>query len=95
MHPAAMQYSQQVRVRVSPATQQRIRDAARAKMITESVWLRQCIDRALVEKAKKSQVSVWAWTADKPDDWARIVEAGVDGIITNVPHKLREWLGSL
>jgi glycerophosphoryl diester phosphodiesterase len=54
-----------------------------------------CIDRALIEKAKKRQVSVWAWTADKPDDWARIVEAGVDGIITNVPHRLREWLGSL
>lgn len=44
-----MQYSQQLRVRVSPTTQQRIRDAARAKRITESVWLRQCIDRALTE----------------------------------------------
>jgi hypothetical protein len=44
-----MQYSHQLRVRVSPATQQRIRDAARAKMVTESVWLRQCIERALAD----------------------------------------------
>ncbi len=53
-----------------------------------------CIDRALIEKAKRRQVTVWAWTADTPEDWGRIVEAGVDGIITNVPHKLREWLTS-
>ena len=54
-----------------------------------------CIDRALVEKAKRRQVSVWTWTADKPEDWARVVGAGVDGIITNVPHKLRAWLDGL
>jgi glycerophosphoryl diester phosphodiesterase len=35
---------------------------------------------------------VWTWTADDPADWERVVGAGVDGIITNVPHKLREWL---
>lgn len=50
------------------------------------------IDRALIAKAKRRQVTVWCWTADSADDWARVVEAGVDGIITNVPHRLREWL---
>ncbi|MEO8538318.1 MAG: glycerophosphodiester phosphodiesterase [bacterium] len=54
-----------------------------------------CIDRVLIEKAKRRQISVWAWTADTPDDWKRIVDAGVDGIITNVPHQLREWLNGL
>jgi glycerophosphoryl diester phosphodiesterase len=54
-----------------------------------------CIDRALIEKAKRRQVSVWTWTADTPDDWARVIEAGVDGIITNVPHQLRAWLETL
>lgn len=54
-----------------------------------------CVDRALVEKAKRRQVSVWSWTADTPEDWARIVDAGVDGIITNVPHQLRAWLETL
>ena len=50
------------------------------------------VDRALVEKAKRRQVSVWCWTPDDEGDWARVVEAGVDGIITNFPHRLREWL---
>ncbi len=50
------------------------------------------IDRALIQKAKRRQVTVWCWTADSAEDWARVVEAGVDGIITNVPHRLREWL---
>ena len=54
-----------------------------------------CVDRQLVEKAKRRQVSVWTWTADTPEDWARVVEAGVDGIITNVPHRLRDWLAAL
>jgi len=54
-----------------------------------------CVDRQLVEKAKRRQVSVWTWTADTPEDWVRVVEAGVDGIITNVPHRLRDWLAAL
>ena len=53
------------------------------------------IDRALIEKAKRRQVSVWTWTPDDPADWARVVEAGVDGIITNLPHQLRAWLDGL
>lgn len=53
------------------------------------------VDRTLIEKAKKRQVTVWTWTVNKPEDWARVVEAGVDGIITNVPHRLREWLNQL
>lgn len=54
-----------------------------------------CVDRSLVEKAKRRQVSVWTWTPDTEEDWARVVAAGVDGIITNVPHRLREWLRTL
>lgn len=53
------------------------------------------VNRDLVEKAKRRQVSVWTWTADTPADWERVVTAGVDGIITNVPHRLREWLTAL
>jgi len=51
-----------------------------------------CITRELIVKAKRRQVTVWAWTPDKEADWARLIAAGVDGIITNVPHKLRAWL---
>jgi glycerophosphoryl diester phosphodiesterase len=53
------------------------------------------VNRALIEKAKRRQVSVWTWTADDPADWAQVVEAGVDGIITNVPSQLRKWLRAL
>jgi len=51
-----------------------------------------CIDRALIVKAKRRQVTVWTWTPDAEHEWAGLIEAGVDGIITNVPHKLRAYL---
>lgn len=53
------------------------------------------VTRELMEKAHRRQVTVWCWTADRPEDWERVVEAGVDGIITNVPHRLRAWLQAL
>ena len=51
-----------------------------------------CIDRALVIKAKRRQVTVWTWTPDAEPDWQRVIAAGVDGIITNYPHKLQAYL---
>ena len=53
-----------------------------------------CITRELIVAAKRRQITVWTWTADTEADWARVTEAGVDGIITNFPHKLRAWLES-
>lgn len=50
------------------------------------------VTRDLVARARRRQVTVWCWTADRPADWERVVDAGVDGIITNVPHQLRAWL---
>ena len=50
------------------------------------------IDAALVRVAKQRQLTVWTWTVDDEADWERVVAAGVDGIITNVPHRLREHL---
>lgn len=51
-----------------------------------------CVNGGLVMAAKRRQLTVWTWTPDDEKDWARVVGAGVDGIITNVPHRLREWL---
>lgn len=51
-----------------------------------------CVDRDLVVAAKKRQVTVWTWTPDRVEDWARVTAAGVDGIITNLPHALKAWL---
>ncbi|MCK9518886.1 MAG: hypothetical protein M0R74_07685 [Dehalococcoidia bacterium] len=53
----------------------------------------ECVDRAAVLAAKRRQLCIWAWTADTPADWQRLADAGVDGIITNVPHQLRAFLG--
>lgn len=53
-----------------------------------------CIDRALIVKAKRRQVTVWTWTPDTEAHWARVISAGVDGIITNYPHNLRAYLNA-
>jgi glycerophosphoryl diester phosphodiesterase len=51
-----------------------------------------CLSRERVFQAKRRQLTVWAWTADHEADWARLAESGADGIITNVPHRLRAFL---
>jgi glycerophosphoryl diester phosphodiesterase len=51
-----------------------------------------CVTPDLVLRARRRQLTVWTWTADTERDWARLVRAGVDGIITNLPHRLRAWL---
>ncbi len=53
-----------------------------------------CVDREHVVLAKRRQLSIWTWTVDEPADWERVTAAGVDGIITNVPHQLRAWLAA-
>lgn len=45
--------------------------------------------RAIHDHGKK----VWAWTVDEEGDVRRLVAAGVDGIITNVPAKVKKLLG--
>ncbi len=45
-----------------------------------------------VEAARRRGLRLWAWTADAPDDWRRLAEAGVDGVITNQPAALRAWI---
>ncbi|MEO6397325.1 MAG: glycerophosphodiester phosphodiesterase [Tepidiformaceae bacterium] len=53
-----------------------------------------CVTRELVLKAKRRQLTVWTWTADSEAHWSRVADAGVDGIITNFPHRLRAWLSA-
>ena len=37
-------------------------------------------------------LSCHVWTVDRPADMARVVELGVDGVITNRPEVLRTLL---
>jgi NAD(P)-dependent dehydrogenase (short-subunit alcohol dehydrogenase family)/glycerophosphoryl diester phosphodiesterase len=50
------------------------------------------VDRELMIQARKRQVMVWAWNADRERHWDRLIDAGVDGIITNVPSRLAAYL---
>ena len=45
-----------------------------------------------VAAAHKAGLRVIPWTPDKPEDWDRLVAAGVDGIITDDPAALIEHL---
>ena len=45
-----------------------------------------------VSEAHAMGMEVVPWTSDKQDDWARLVDAGVDAIITDDPAALIAWL---
>ena len=45
---------------------------------------------ALVADAHARGLSVLAWTVDEPADMARLIDVGVDGIITDYPDRLRQ-----
>ncbi|MBB5873393.1 glycerophosphoryl diester phosphodiesterase [Allocatelliglobosispora scoriae] len=42
----------------------------------------------------RAGVAVLAWTVDSADGWRRLDAAGVDGVITNRPAALIEWIAS-
>lgn len=50
------------------------------------------VTRARVEEAHAAGVSVVPWTANRPRDWRRLLAAGVDGIITDHPAELIQFL---
>jgi glycerophosphoryl diester phosphodiesterase len=45
-----------------------------------------------VAAAHRAGIQVVAWTANRPRDWRRLVRTGVDGIITDDPAGLIEYL---
>ncbi len=45
-----------------------------------------------VAAAHHAGIRVVPWTANRPRDWARLVRADVDGIITDDPAALVDWL---
>jgi glycerophosphoryl diester phosphodiesterase len=69
--------------------------AAALKRNAQAISLQyNCVTPAFVRRAKQRQLTVWTWTPDKEEHWGFMVEAGVGGIITEYPHRLREWLGT-
>lgn len=50
------------------------------------------VNRTRVDEAHAAGVGVIPWTANRPRDWERLIRAGVDGIITDDPAGLIEYL---
>lgn len=50
------------------------------------------LDVATVRALHDAGVPVLPWTVNRPEDWQRLVAWGVDGITTDYPDRLAEWL---
>ncbi len=51
-----------------------------------------CPDAAFVREVRNACLGLYAWTVDDPEMARRLVAAGVDGITSNRPARLREQL---
>lgn len=52
------------------------------------------VDRELVDYVHASGGRIVVWTANRPEQWDRLTRLGVDGICTDRPDHLRDWLKS-
>lgn len=68
---------------------------------TIDVGARQLCPRAdlvtpeLVKRAHEKDLLVATWTVDNPEDMRRLIDAGVDGVMSNFPDRLRAVVSSL
>jgi glycerophosphoryl diester phosphodiesterase len=53
------------------------------------------LDAAQVRLLHAANVCVLPWTVNRPEDWSRLLEWGVDGITTDYPDRLAEFVGEL
>lgn len=51
-------------------------------------------DPASVQRMHEAGLQTFPWTANEPAEWAALVAAGVDGIITDRPDRLLGWLSA-
>jgi glycerophosphoryl diester phosphodiesterase len=50
------------------------------------------LDEPTVRAVRAAGVSVLPWTVNRAEDWERLVAWGVDGITTDYPDRMAEWL---
>lgn len=50
------------------------------------------VDRAFVRAAHRRNIPVHVWTVNEPADMERLIDLGVDGLVTDRPRLLREIL---
>lgn len=64
-----------------------------ALQVPENVGYLNVVSKDFVDAAHKLNLKVHVWTINKPEDMQRLLEMGVDGIMTDYPDKLLELLG--
>jgi glycerophosphoryl diester phosphodiesterase len=52
----------------------------------------QLVDADKVASAKARGLTFYTWTANEPDEWRRLIDCGVDAIVTDDPGRLVAWL---
>ena len=56
-----------------------------------SVYGPECPPKA-IERVHRGGLEVWVWTINDPAEWEGFIRAGVDGITTDTPLRLHEFL---
>ncbi|MGI9056445.1 MAG: glycerophosphodiester phosphodiesterase [Pyrinomonadaceae bacterium] len=63
-----------------------------ALQVPENVGYLNVVSKDFVETAHRLNLKVHVWTINKPDDMQRLLEMGVDGIMTDYPDRLLNLL---
>ena len=67
--------------------------AAHLKLTLSTIAVEQnLLDADLVKRFRAAKLEIWSWTQRKDEEVSRLLELGVDGIISDVPTGLRSRL---
>lgn len=58
-------------------------------------WHHGLADASSVDAARHRGLASYCWTPDEPEDIARVIEAGVDGVCSNFPDRVQSTLTGL
>jgi glycerophosphoryl diester phosphodiesterase len=53
------------------------------------------IDKRLMDEARLAGIHVWAWDPDEPEEFLRLINLGIQGIMTNRPDILNKVLAGI
>jgi glycerophosphoryl diester phosphodiesterase len=57
-----------------------------------AVWHHEKITEETLPLFRERGFELWVYTVDEPKDWERLLNLGIDGMITNKPGELKKWL---